>query len=103
MPLAGEWNTMAEGTQEKVWAHRRSKVLLLGRARGGGADCHRNLPAHEPGFSKVRVSLVQATNDEKPLTQANGDRALPVQATGGWTPLVCAKGSGIKCYIVPLP
>ena len=43
---AGEWNTTAEGTQEKVWAYRRSKAPLLGRARGGGEDCHRNLQAH---------------------------------------------------------
>ena len=40
----GEWNARAEGTREEVWAHRRSKVPLLGRVRGGGADCHRNLP-----------------------------------------------------------
>ena len=37
---------MAEGTREKVWAHRRSKAPLLGRARGGGEDRHKNLPAH---------------------------------------------------------
>ena len=43
---AGEWNTMVEGTQEKVWAHRRSKVPLLGRARGGREDHHMNLSAH---------------------------------------------------------
>ena len=36
---------MAEGTLEKVWAHRRSKVPLSGRVREGRADHHRNLPA----------------------------------------------------------
>ena len=36
MLWAGEWNTMAEGTWEEVWAHRTTKVPLLGRARGGG-------------------------------------------------------------------
>ena len=43
MPQAGEQNTTAGGTQEEVWTHRRSKVLLLGRARGEGTDRHRNL------------------------------------------------------------
>ena len=38
---------MAEGTQEKVWTHRRGKAPFLGRARGGGADCHRKLPVPE--------------------------------------------------------
>ena len=28
---AGEWNTTAERTWEKVWAYRRSKAPLLGR------------------------------------------------------------------------
>ena len=46
MQQAGEWNTVAEGTQEKIWAHRRSKVPLLGREGGGGVDLHRNLPVH---------------------------------------------------------
>ena len=34
-PHAGEQSVIAEGTQEKFWAYRRSKVLLLGRVRGG--------------------------------------------------------------------
>ena len=33
-PRAGEWSATAEGNWEEVWAHRRSKVPLLGRARG---------------------------------------------------------------------
>ena len=32
-----------EVSQEEIWACRRSKVPLLGRARGGGMDSHRNL------------------------------------------------------------
>ena len=36
----------AEGTGEKVWAHRRSKTPLLGRVRGRGAAGQRNLPEH---------------------------------------------------------
>ena len=43
---AGEQKTTAEGTWEEVWAHRRSKVPLLGKVRGGGVDHHRNLPMH---------------------------------------------------------
>ena len=39
-----EWSAMAEGTQERVWASRRSKVPLLGRMRGGVVDFYRNLP-----------------------------------------------------------
>ena len=39
----GEKNSTANGNWEEVWAHRRSKEPLLGRARGVGADCHRNL------------------------------------------------------------
>ena len=54
---AGEWNIMAEGTQEKVWVPRRRKALLLERVREGGAECYRNLPV----LSKVgpqRVGLL---------------------------------------------
>ena len=52
MLWAGEWNATAEGTQEKVWACRRSKAPLLGRVRGGWADGHRNLPAHASSGSQ---------------------------------------------------
>ena len=47
MPGAEEGNTTAERTQEKVGAPRRGKAPLLGRVRGGGADCRRKLPAQE--------------------------------------------------------
>ena len=47
MPWAGEWNTTAEGTPEKVQIRRRGRVPFLERARGGGVDHHRNLPAPE--------------------------------------------------------
>ena len=60
---------MAEGTWEKVQTHRRGKVTLLGRVRGGGADCHRKLLAsecaHACGISEGREALVQATSSEK--------------------------------------
>ena len=38
-----EISTTAEGTQEEVWALKRNKVPLLGRARGGGVDHHKNI------------------------------------------------------------
>ena len=44
---AGEGNTMAEGTWEKVWTCRRGKVPLLGKVRGGGGDRHRKPPVPE--------------------------------------------------------
>ena len=37
-PQVGEWSTTAKGIWEEVWAHRRSKVPLLGRGREGGED-----------------------------------------------------------------
>lgn len=43
MPRAGEWRATNKGTQEEVSACRRSKVSLLGRARGGGADRCKNI------------------------------------------------------------
>ena len=46
-PQAEEGNATAEGTQEKVQTCRRGKVPLLGRVRGGGADCHRKFLAPE--------------------------------------------------------
>ena len=97
MLQAGEWNTMVEGTWEKVWAHRRSKVLFLGKTRGGGADNHRNLPAHVLWLSEA--PLVQAAGGEKPLALAMRDWVPLVKATGGQAPLVWAKGS---CDMVPL-
>ena len=42
-PRAGEPSDTAEGTQEEVWALKRNKVPLLGRARGGGVDHHKNI------------------------------------------------------------
>ena len=52
---------------------RRSKAPLLGRARGGGVDCHRNLPVHITGSQRWGAPLVQATVEEKPLAQAMED------------------------------
>ena len=56
---------------------------MLGRARGGGADCHRNIV---PCTNAGRLSEGGA-----PLAQATGGEAPLVQATGGWAPLVWAK------------
>ena len=43
MLWAGEWNTITEGTWEKVRTCRRDKAPFLGRVRVGGADRHRKL------------------------------------------------------------
>ena len=53
-PRAGEEKATAEGTWE-VWALRKSKAPLLGRARGGGwTDIGISFTAHEY-FWKVRL------------------------------------------------
>ena len=41
--MGWKWNATANGTQEEVWACRKSKMPLLGRVRGGGVDYHRNV------------------------------------------------------------
>ena len=87
MPWAGEWNTTAEGTPEKVQIRRRGRVPLLERARGGGVDHHRKLlvperaQAPRAGWLWCRplvarshlllyrdpAALVQAVQGKKPL------------------------------------
>ena len=101
MLWAGEWNAMAEGTWEKIWARRRSKVTLLGRVRGRGR-------------TTIGISLctcVQALRGwgasgagrEKPLFWATEDWALLMQATGDQVPPLWVKGSrGSKYNVVPL-
>ena len=66
---AGEWNGIAEGTQEKVWAHRRSKAPLLERARGRGVEAI-VISLRMLRISEGRVLLVQAMDGKRPLAQA---------------------------------
>ena len=63
----GEQNATAKGTQEEVWAHRKTKAPLLGRVKGGGADHHRYIFPCSHGLSEIGVSLAQAMCDEVPL------------------------------------
>ena len=49
---------------------------------------------HRHRLSEDGAPLVQATDGKKLLAQGAGDWALLVLATGGWVPLVWAKGSG---------
>ena len=83
---------MAEGTQEKVKTHRRGKVPLLGRVRGGGVDHHRKLLVPERGQApragwlwrrplvarshlllyRDPAALVQAVQGEKPHASLQG-------------------------------
>ena len=66
MPRAGEQNTTAKGTQEEVWACRRSKAPLLGRAREGRIDTIGN-SLHMCELSEGRVPLAQSIGGERPL------------------------------------
>ena len=43
VPRTREWITRSEAPWELVWAHMRSKVLLLGKTGGGEVDFHRNI------------------------------------------------------------
>ena len=72
---------------------RRSKAPLLGRARGEGADCHRNLPMHMCGLSEGRAALTK------------GYRRLGASYVGcGWPGTSCVgwEQQGAKCDMVPL-
>ena len=94
MLWAREWNARVERTWEKVWAQRRSKAPLLGRARGGGSDHHRNLPVHT-GTPALRGQDTSGTGYgwREATCLTTGDWVLLVPATGGWAPLEWAKGS----------
>ena len=81
-PQAGKWNATAEGTQEDVWAHRRSKVPLLERVRGGGADHHRNLFTTHTQTLRGKGTSGSGTGGKMPLAWAMGDQESPVWAKG---------------------
>ena len=62
MPHAEELNAVAEGVPEEAWAHKRRKVPLLEKVRGGGEGSPQEyifLPMH--GFLDGRVPLAWAT------------------------------------------
>ena len=93
---AVEWNAMAEGTLDKVWACRRSKVLLLGTVRGGGVEHHRNLPEQAHSSSQkaghlwcrlwvVRSHLLrlQGTSHFLCRLQVDGYLLCGLKASGG--------------------
>ena len=89
---AGEWNATAEGTWEEVWAQRRSKAPLLGRARVGGADCHRNLLEHVWALRGWDASGADYRRQEATFS---GYGILGAScAMGSRAPLLWAKGSG---------
>lgn len=50
-PQAENSYTTAKGAREEVRASRRSKAPLLGRARGGGWNCQRNIFLRQQGTS----------------------------------------------------
>ena len=104
---------MAEGTQEKVWACRRSKESSLGRVRGGGADHHRNLPtqvctgSHRAGRLWHRLLLARShllrLQETTLLVQAAGGQALLLWAGGSmglsatWCLLCDLQAAGTDC------
>ena len=98
----GEWNAMAEGTQEKVWACRRSKESSLGRVRGGGADHHRNLYTSVHRLSQGRKALAQAIVGKKPLAKATGDYTSCPGCRWPGTSFVGWGQHGAKCNMVSL-
>ena len=86
---AGEQGTTADGNWEEVWAHRRSKAPLLGRARGGGTKSHWNLFPYAHADSQraghlqssllvLRGPLVLAKGDWELLMWTKGNRGLSV-------------------------
>ena len=97
---------MAEGTWEKVRAHRRGKVPLLGRPGGGRVDRHRKLPCPSmcthPWSLRGQDTSGAGHRQQEASCSFTGDWALLVQATGGQAPLVWAKDIRAKCDMVPL-
>ena len=74
---------MAERTQEKVWAHRKIKAPLLGKARGGGADSHRTLSAQgHAGLSEGGAPLVQVARSHLLGRRETGHCSYRLQVAG---------------------
>ena len=88
---------MAEGTWEKILTHRRGKVPLSGRARGGGVDCHRKLPelgcVHGPMGSQWVGWLWHRLQRREASCSFRGYWMLLVQVISGQA-LVWAKSIG---------
>ena len=85
----GEWKATAAGTLEEIWAHSRSKEPLLVRARAGGVDLHRNLPAYTQavrgqGTSGAGLGWQEATCSgcRRPDTSYLGYRWLGISCVG---------------------
>ena len=94
----------SQGNREEVWAHRKSKAPLLVRARGQGADHHRNLfPCPHTGSQSVGCLWHRLWVARGHLLRLWGDQVPIGWATGGWAPLVWAKGSGglsMMCHLL---
>ena len=90
MPWAEEWNTTSKGTWEEVWVHWRSKVRLLGRARGGEeivigiffpSDSQR-VGCLWSRLWAARHHMLRLQGNQVPLVWAMGGQALLVWAKG---------------------
>ena len=105
---APEWSTVAEGTKERVWAHRRIKAPLLGRMRGEGVYHNKNLPAHmHMGSQRVGHLWHRLHMERSHLLRLRETGCFLCGLSGalcGWAPLEWAKGNcgGAKCNMVPL-
>ena len=92
--MVGEQSTTAMGTQEEIWACRRRKAPLLGKARGRGADHHRSIFLYACAASpraelwamrhilhglQVAVPPAQAKHDGAPLAWSTGGGGKPLQ------------------------
>ena len=92
---AGEGTATAEANQKKLWTHRRGKIPLLGRVRGGGVDLLSKLPAPEHACLQAlrgRGSSGAGYGRQEASCSFRGDWVLFVQAASGQAPLVWAKG-----------
>lgn len=103
MPRAKEGNAIAEGTQEKVQTCRRGKAPLMGK--GGGAGCHRKLPALECVHAhQLRGwgSSAEATGGQKPLAHLGKMRHFLSRLLMARHLLCGLRAQGAKCNVVPL-
>ena len=92
---------MVKETWEEVWACRRSKVPLLGRARGRGVDHHKNLLHHADSQRVGNLWFrLQVAGGHLIWLQETGCSLCRLRLAGN---LSCGKGQqGAKYYLVPL-
>ena len=89
-----ESRTPARGTWEEVWVLRRSKAPLLGRARGRGMGCHRNIfPCTHTQTLRGWGASGAGYGWQSTTCSGYGRPGTSMPAMGGGAPFVWAKGS----------